>query len=133
LIDGKIDYFCPVVTIAVPQIEKSGVKAVAILSKNRVPILPNLASAAEQGLTNFTASTWFAIFLPKGTPGPIVQHLHAAMMATMETPTVQARLKEIGADIVAPDRRSSEYLQSFLKTEINKWAAAIKAAELKVD
>lgn len=133
LVDGKIDYFCPVVTIAIPQIEKSGVKAVAILSKNRAPILPDLASAAEQGLTNFTASTWFAIFLPKGTPGPIVQRLHAAIMATMETPAVQARFKEIGADMVAPDRRSSEYLRSFLKTEIDKWAAAIKAADLKVD
>lgn len=133
LIDGKIDYFCPVVTIAIPQIEKNGVKAVAILSQNRAPILPNLASAAEQGLTNFAASTWFAIFLPKGTPRPIVQSLHAAIMATMETPSVQARFREIGADMVAPERRSSEYLQSFLKTEIEKWAAAIKAADLKVD
>lgn len=133
LVDGKIDYFCPVVTIAIPQIEKGGVKAVAILSKNRAPILSNLASAAEQGLTNFAASTWFAIFLPKGTPGPIVQRLHTAIMATMETPAVQARFKEIGADMVVPERRSPEYLQSFLKNEIDKWAVAIKAANLKVD
>jgi tripartite-type tricarboxylate transporter receptor subunit TctC len=133
LVDGKIDYFCPVVRIAIPQIEKSGVKAVAMLSKNRAPILSNLASAAEQGLTNFAASTWFAVFLPKGTPGPIVQRLHAAIMATMETPAVQARFREIGADMVVPERRSPEYLQSFLKNEIDKWAVAIKAANLKVD
>jgi tripartite-type tricarboxylate transporter receptor subunit TctC len=133
LVDGKIDYFCPVVTIAIPQIERNGVKAVAILSKDRAPILPNLGSAAEQGLTNFAASTWFALYLPRGTPGPIVQRLHAAVMATMETPVVQARFKEIGADMVAPERRSPEYLQSFLKAEIDKWSAAIKAAELKLD
>lgn len=133
LVGSKIDYFCPVVTIAIPQIEKKGVKAIAILSKNRAPILPNLATAAEQGLTGFAASTWFAAFVPKGTPQPIVQHLHAAVMATMETPAVQARFKEIGADMVAPERRSPEYLQSFLKTEIDKWAAATKAADLKVD
>jgi tripartite-type tricarboxylate transporter receptor subunit TctC len=123
LVDGRIDYFCPVVTIAIPQIEK----------KNRAPILPTLASAAEQGLTDFTASTWFAIFLPKGTPEPIVRSLHAAIMATMETPAVQARLKDIGADLVAPERRSPDYLQAFLKNEILKWAAAIKAANLAVD
>jgi tripartite-type tricarboxylate transporter receptor subunit TctC len=133
LVDGRIDYFCPVVTIAIPQIEKKSVKAIAILSKNRAPILPTLASAAEQGLTDFTASTWFAIFLPKGTPEPIVRSLHAAIMATMETPAVQARLKDIGADLVAPERRSPDYLQAFLKNEIVKWAAAIKAANLAVD
>jgi tripartite-type tricarboxylate transporter receptor subunit TctC len=122
-----------VVTIAIPQIEKKSVKAIAILSRNRAPILPTLASAAEQGLTDFTASTWFAIFLPKGTPEPIVRSLHAAIMATMETPAVQARLKDIGADLVAPERRSPDYLQAFLKNEIAKWAAAIKAANLAVD
>jgi len=54
-------------------------------------------------------------------------------MATMETPAVQARLKDIGADLVAPERRSPDYLQAFLKNEILKWAAAIKAANLAVD
>jgi tripartite-type tricarboxylate transporter receptor subunit TctC len=54
-------------------------------------------------------------------------------MATMETATVQARLKEIGAELVAPERRSPNYLQAFLKNEIAKWAAAIKAANLAVD
>jgi tripartite-type tricarboxylate transporter receptor subunit TctC len=133
LVAGKIDYFCPVVTIAIPQIQNKGVAAVAILSKNRTPVLPNLASASEQGLTNFSASTWFALFLPKGTPAPIVQRLHAALSATLETPVVQAKLKEIGAEIVSPDRRSPDYLQTFLKGEIDKWAGAIKAADLKVD
>ncbi|MGZ3296105.1 MAG: Bug family tripartite tricarboxylate transporter substrate binding protein, partial [Xanthobacteraceae bacterium] len=133
LVDGRIDYFCPVVTIAIPQIEKKSVKAIAILSKNRAPILPTLASAAEQGLTDFTASTWFAIFLPKGTPEPIVRSLHAAIMVARETPAVQARLKDIGADLVAPERRSPDYLQAFIKNEIAKWAAAIKAANLAAD
>lgn len=133
LVDGKIDYFCPVVTIAIPQIEKGGVKVLAILSRTRAPILPNVPSAAEQGLTNFAASTWFAIFLPKGTPAPIVQRLHAAILAAVETPDVQARFKEIGAEMVARERRSPEYLQSFLEAEIHKWATAIKAADLKID
>lgn len=132
LVDGRIDYFCPVVTIAIPEIEKRRVKAIAIMSKDRARNLPDLASAAEQGLTNFSASTWFAIFLPKGTPGPVVQQLHAAIMATMETPAVQAQLKLIGADVVAPERRSPEYLQSFLKSEIDKWATVIKAANLEM-
>jgi hypothetical protein len=51
----------------------------------------------------------------------------------METPSVQTKLKDIGADIVSPDRRSSDYLQAFLKVEIDKWAGAIKAANIKVE
>jgi tripartite-type tricarboxylate transporter receptor subunit TctC len=133
LVDGKIDYFCPVVTIAIPQIERRGVKAIAILSKSRAPILPDLPSAAEQGLANFASATWFGIFLPKGTPAPIVQRLNAAVVAAMETPSVQQRLKSIGAELVAPDRRSPDYLQGFLKGEIAKWATAIKAANIKVE
>jgi tripartite-type tricarboxylate transporter receptor subunit TctC len=133
LVAGKIDYFCPVVTIAIPQIRNKGVNAVAILSKNRTPVLPSLASASEQGLTNFSASTWFALFLPKGAPAPIMQRLHAALSATMETPSVQTKLKEIGADIVSSERRSPDYLQIFLKGEIDKWSGAIKAANIKVE
>jgi tripartite-type tricarboxylate transporter receptor subunit TctC len=133
LIAGRIDYFCPVVTIAIPQIENKGVQAVAILTKNRAPILPNLASAAEQGLVDFAASTWFAVFLPKGTPAPVVRKLQTAILATMETPSVQMRLKEIGAEMVAPERRSPDYLQRFLKSEIEKWATAIKAANINVE
>lgn len=133
LIAGRIDYFCPVVTIAIPQVENQRVKAVAIFTKGRAPILPNLASAQEQGLADFAANTWFAIFLPKGAPTPIIRKLHDATVAAMETPTVQARLKEIGANVVTPERRTPDYLKNFLNSEIEKWKVAIKAADLKID
>jgi tripartite-type tricarboxylate transporter receptor subunit TctC len=86
LIASRIDYVCPLTTIAIPQIESKAVKAIAIFSKNRLPILPNLASAHEQGLTNFEVYPWYAFFLPKGTPASIVQKLHDATIATMATP-----------------------------------------------
>jgi tripartite-type tricarboxylate transporter receptor subunit TctC len=85
LIAGRIDYFCPVVTIAIPQLDQDRVKAVAILAKARVPILPNLPSAHEQGLIELAANTWFAIFVPKDAPVPIVQKLHRAIVATVDT------------------------------------------------
>ncbi len=133
LVAGRIDYFCPVVTIAIPQIQNKTINGIAILSKNRAPILPNLASAAEQGLADIVASTWFAIFMPKGTPVPIVQRLNTAVMAAMEAPSVQTQLKQIGADIVAPERRSPNYLKDFLKSEIEKWATAIRAANIRIE
>jgi tripartite-type tricarboxylate transporter receptor subunit TctC len=133
LVEGRIDHFCPVVTIAIPQIESKGVKAIAMLSRERAPILPNVPTAAEQGMKDFAASTWFGVFAPKGTPAPVVQRLHAAVVAAMETPSVQFRLKDIGATIVLPERRSPAALQTFLGNEKAKWAAALKAANFPVE
>jgi tripartite-type tricarboxylate transporter receptor subunit TctC len=133
LIAGRIDYQCPIATIAIPHIESKTAKAIAILSKDRSPILPDLASAREQGLANFEVNTWNAFFFPKGTPAPIVQKLHAATVATMEMPIIQERLKDIGATVVASERRSPDYLRKFVKSEIEKWTAVIKAANMKAD
>ena len=133
LLGGRIDYMCNIVTNALPQIEAKAVKPIALLARARSPTLPGVASAQEQGLPDFDASTWYAIFLPKGTPAPIAQKLHDAMVATMETPSVQARLKDIGADLVAPERRSSDYLAKFVVSEIARWAAPIKASGVSMD
>ncbi|HEX4556098.1 MAG TPA: tripartite tricarboxylate transporter substrate-binding protein [Xanthobacteraceae bacterium] len=133
LIAGRIDYACLSGTAAIPQIESQTVKALAILTKDRSPSFPSLSSAHEQGLPDFHASTWYAIFLPRSTPASIVRKLHGAVMATMNTPAVQERLKEIGTDLVAPERRSPEYLAKFVVSEIDRWAAAIKTAGVSAD
>jgi tripartite-type tricarboxylate transporter receptor subunit TctC len=128
LIAGRTDYLCSIAASAAAQIESKTVKAIAILSRDRSPTFPALASAHEQGLADFDASTWLAFFLPKDTPGAIVQKLHDATVATMELPSVQDRMKEIGNVLVAPERRSPDYLKKLVETEIDKWAGPIKAA-----
>jgi len=128
LLAGRIAYVCTIAANVIAHFENRTMKPIAILSRDRSPSLPGLASAHEQGLTGFDASTWLAFFLPKGTPAPIVRKLHDATVAAMNTPSMQERLKEIGNDLVAPERRSPEYLQSFVESEIGKWAAPIKAA-----
>ena len=133
LIAGRIDYMCSGVAAAKPQIEGNRVKAVAILSKNRSPALPNVPSAHEQGLTDFETTIWFAFFLPKGTPAPIIQKLNDAAVAAMNTSSVQQQLRELGATVVAPERRSSHYLQEFVESEIEKWAPIIRRANVKAD
>ena len=133
LIAGRIDYYCPVVAAAIGQIRNNTMKAIAILSRNRSPTLPTLASAHEQGLVDFEATYWNAFFLPKGTPVAIVQKLHDAAVTTIDTPSVQARLKVFGLTVVAPDRRSPNYLQQFVATEIKKWSNPVKASGVSLD
>ena len=108
-------------------------KAIAVLSRDRSPILPTLASAHEQGLVDFEANYWNGLFLPKGTPEPIVQKLHDAVVATIHSPSVQARLKEIGVTVVSPERQSRDYLQKFVANEIEKWAGPIKISGVNLD
>jgi tripartite-type tricarboxylate transporter receptor subunit TctC len=133
LLAGRVDYQCPSAPTAMPQIASKSVKALAILSKNRSASMPDLPSAHEQGLTDFDIPSWYALFLPKGTPDAIVQKLHDAAVAAMETPAMQKRLVTIGSDLVAPERRSSEYLGRFVASEIEKWSVAIKAAGVQIE
>lgn len=133
LIAGRIDYMCLDTPIAIAQIESHAVKAIAILTRGRSPSLPALASAHEQGLTEFEAANWCAFFLPKGTPAAVVARLHDATVATVETPAVAATLQRIGASIVAPERRSPDYLREFVGSEVKRWAAPIQASGVSLD
>jgi len=130
---GSIDYFCALAAAAMPQLGSNSMKAVAILTRNRSPLVPNLASAHEQGLTDFDSYFWSGFFFPKDTPAAIVQRLHEAAVETMNTPATQERLKNVGVTVVAPDRRSSDYLKKFLDQEIASWAATIKASGVSLD
>ena len=133
LIAGRIDYQCPNAAAAIPQLESNMVKAIAIMTKDRSSILPNLASAREQGLKDFEVENWVAFFLPRATPTAIIRKLNEATIAAMNRPAVQERLRELGAEVVAPERRSPEYLQQFVESEIKKWAETIKASGLAIN
>ena len=128
VIAGRIDYDCLSLPLALPQIAGKTVKAIAILSKSRSSSLPNLASAHEQGLTDFDIPSWYALFLPAHTPPAIVQKLNRATVAALDMPAVQQRLKQVGGEAVAPERRSPDYLATFLEAEIKKWEGPIKAS-----
>lgn len=128
LLAGQVDYQCPSLPTAMPQITGKTVKAFAILSKNRPQSMPDLPSAHEQGLADFDIPSWYALFLPKGTPDAIVRKLHSATVAAMDTPTMQERLKKVGSDLVGSERRSPEYLAQFVAAEILKWEAPIKSS-----
>src|SRR5215469_9931676 len=121
LIAGRIDYQCPVITAVVPQIQGGLVKAIATLTKNRTPILPDLATAQEQRLKDFEAYIWFAIFLPRGTPADIAHKLARATATAEYLPAVQERLKEIGAAPIAPERQTPEFPAAFGGEEGGKW------------
>jgi tripartite-type tricarboxylate transporter receptor subunit TctC len=130
---GRIDFLCEIVSTALPQIQGDAVKALATMTKARSPVLPDLPTIHEKGIPNFEGLTWNAFFLPKGTPPEIVKKLHDATVEAMDSAMVKDRLQALGAVLVASERRSSEYLAGFVKSEIEKWAAPIKASGVSVE
>jgi tripartite-type tricarboxylate transporter receptor subunit TctC len=133
LIGGRIDYLCLTDLSARPQIEGHTIKAIAVLGPDHSPNLPDLASTREQGLADFDVGIWYALTAPKAVPAPIMRKLHDATVAAMELPIVQTQTHKMGADLVPPDERSSDYLQKFLESEIAKWGTTIKASGITLD
>jgi tripartite-type tricarboxylate transporter receptor subunit TctC len=132
LVGGRIDFLCDIIATAKPQIDGSSVKGIAIMTKDRSPVLPNLATTGEQGL-DVQAYTWSALFLPKDAPADIVKKLNEAAVGAITTPSVQERLAKLGATVAGPDERSPQWLGDFVKSEVKKWEAPIKASGVQVE
>jgi tripartite-type tricarboxylate transporter receptor subunit TctC len=133
LIAGRIDFYCDAVSAPLPHIQSNTMKAIAILSRNRAAMLPNLPTAQEQGLADFDAATWFGFFLPRGTPQSIVSRLQEATVRAMRESAVREHMDKLGANVVTASRTTSEYLSSFVRSELEKWTAPIKASGVSVD
>jgi tripartite-type tricarboxylate transporter receptor subunit TctC len=133
LIAGRIDYFCALGAAATPQLASNTIRSPAILTRERSPLLPDLPTAHEQGLTDFDSYFWGAIFAPKGTPDDVVKRLNEAVIATLDTPAIQERLKTVGTTVVPADKRSPQFLKTFLDAEIAKWAVIIKGSGVSLD
>jgi tripartite-type tricarboxylate transporter receptor subunit TctC len=133
LLGGRIDFICDILNTAKPQIDAGAVNAIAIMTKERSPALPNVQTGLEQGTVGLEAYTWSAIFLPKSAPEAIVKKLNAAVVETIKTADVRKRLENLGAQVVSEDRATSAYLGKFVKSEIEKWAGPIKASGVTVE
>jgi tripartite-type tricarboxylate transporter receptor subunit TctC len=126
LMGGRVDYMCSILSTAAQPIRDRQVNAIAMLSRERSPVMPELATADEQGLKGFDIYSWNAVFLPKGTPPEIVGKLNGALSKVMDNPTVRGKLEDLGLYVVAPAERTPAHLAAFVKSEIEKWAAPIR-------
>jgi tripartite-type tricarboxylate transporter receptor subunit TctC len=134
LIGGQFDYFCTLSATAVPPIQSNLVKGITVFRHERLPSLPNLPTAYEQGMPkDFTASTWFGFFVPAGTPAPLIKKLHDATVDAMDTASVQQQLVATGTFVVPPEHRSTEYLESIIAPEIERNGAPLKAAGMSIE
>lgn len=133
LIGGRIDYMCDTIQTGAAQVKGGSVKAIAVMAKSRVPGIPDIPTAAEQGLAGVEATVWNGFFFPKGTPRPIIEKMNRALQDMAERPDVRQKMEALGLEIVARERRTPEYLAAMLPEEIERWARVIKKAGISMD
>ncbi|MCK9916043.1 hypothetical protein MXD81_43505 [Microbacteriaceae bacterium K1510] len=127
LVGGQVDYMCDQIVNAVPQIQAGTIRAYAIGTPERSPVLPDVPTTTEAGLPQYQASAWNAVFAPKGTPKEVTQKLADALDKALDDPAVRKRLLDLGSDIPGKDRRGQQALGTLVKGEIDKWTPIIKA------
>ena len=128
VIGGQIEMMFDQVVSGAPHVMSGAVRALAVASPNRSPVLPDVPSAPEAGLPEFETLAWSALFLPKNTPPAVVDRLVGALEATFRDEAIRKRMKELGNDVPPPDQRTPEALRSFVAAEIAKWTPMIKAS-----
>jgi len=128
LIGGRLDYMCSTIQTGAALAKQGAVKGIAVMSAKRVTIIPDLPTTGEQGLPGVEASVWNAFFLPPHAPGAIVVKLNKAMSEALDDPTISKRLEDLGLEIVAPARRSPDYLAKFQADEVARWGRVVRAA-----
>jgi tripartite-type tricarboxylate transporter receptor subunit TctC len=111
-------------------IEGGRVRALAVTTLKRTQVLPDLPTMDEAGLKGFDASTWHGLVAPAGTPPQVIAKLYDAAVKALHDPDVQASLGKLGVDIVGD---MPQEFQAYIKSEIPKWTAIVKASGATLD
>ena len=133
VISGQVDMMFDTTVVAAPHIQSGKLRAIAVTSPKRLASMPDVPTVAESGvaeLKDFEVQSWQAIFVPAGTPTPVVSRLHDEIRKILAQPDMQTRLKGFGME---PADMSVVQIATFQKAEVDKWAQVIKAANIKVD
>jgi tripartite-type tricarboxylate transporter receptor subunit TctC len=131
LVAGQIDLVMNAASDSLPQVRAGRVKAIAVMAKRRLSVLPDTPAVDEAGLPGFHFSQWFGLWAPKGTPNDVIGKINGAVVKALADPTMPARLSEFGQEIFPPDQQTPEALRALHSADIEKWWPIIKAANIK--
>lgn len=130
VMSGQVDMMFDTTVVAAPHIQSGKLRAIAVTSAKRLESMPDVPTVAESGVPGFEVVSWQAIFVPAGTPQPIVDRLHTETMHILKAPDMQERLKGFGMQSA---NMTPAQVLAFQKSEVEKWAQVIKAAGVKLE
>ena len=127
---GRIDIAFPPIALAQAQLKAGRVAGVALTDLQRTPLLPEVATASEQGLKNFEYSIWYALVAPAKTPRPVMERLAREINEITALPEVQQKMAQQG---LVPKQVALEKFDAYILSEIDKLGALVKASGAKAD
>ena len=130
LASGQTQFMTDTINTALPYIRDGRMRAIAVTSARRSSVLPDLPTFHEAGLSGFDAAAWQGVVVPAGTSVEIVNKLNAEINKALQEPAVRARLAAQGADVLGST--PAEYA-AYIRTEMPRWAKAIKDSGAKAD
>ncbi|RZT29261.1 Bug family tripartite tricarboxylate transporter substrate binding protein [Cupriavidus agavae] len=130
LMGGQTDFYFATPPIAMPMIKAGKLRAIAVTSAKRLPLLANVPTVAESGYAGFQAEDWKALVAPANTPPDVVARLNAEVNKALAQPDTIAKLKEEGSE---PRGGSAKDFESFLKTENTRWGEIVRQSGARVE
>lgn len=130
LLGGQVDAMFPSLTTALPHIKAGKLRALAVASPKRDPLLPDVPTVAEMGFAGFSAIQWWGLCAPAKTPEPVVAKLNKALNDALANPDITKRMSDMAAE---PTPISPQQFEEFLKTEVAKWTKLVKDVNLHIE
>ena len=130
LVGGQVQSMFDNMPSALPHVKAARLRALAVTSAQRSPLLPDVPTFAELGFPGFEVYSWFGLAAPAGTPRPVVERLNTELGKVLANPEVRQRLQDMGA---IPLPGSAEQMRSFTASEIKRWREVVKVSGAKVE
>ena len=130
LLAGQVSAAFVVLSAVVPHVQSGKLRALAIAGRRREPVLPNVPTMAEAGLADFRATIWFGVFAPKKTPDAVLDRIHGAVQAALQT----EKVKQLWADQgVRVELESRADFARFVAEDTERWSRIARAANIKLE
>jgi tripartite-type tricarboxylate transporter receptor subunit TctC len=129
VIGGQVSVFFDFVLTGAPHVREGKVRALAVTSPKRSPVLPDVPTVAEAGVNDFEAGTWFGVYAPAGMPKDIIDLLDGEFRAALASPTVKSKLEGLGVNIMG---QGPEKLAALTRDDLAIWGPVIQKAGIKL-
>lgn len=130
LVAGEVQMAFETMLALQPHVKSGRARALAVASRSRSKVMPDVATAIEQGFPELVATNDYMLFAPAGTPPPVLDTVHATLLKVLKDPDTVSKLSMQGADIVGG---TPEQLASYVKIELARWSDVVKTAQIKSD
>ncbi len=131
MLGGETQVMFVTLSSAISFIQAGRLKGLGISTTKRIEALPQVPTMTEAGYPDMVSSSWQGVFVPTGTPRPIVEKIHAALLATMDSPEIKQRFAGGGVDVMTS--KTPEDFASFVNAETARWGKVAKESGATID